>query len=49
MTRSIGSRFVLEARERAELARHLGRGRVGDAGHDGGERAGTCARPSVES
>ena len=30
---------LLVAREGAELARHLGRGRVGDAGHDRGDRA----------
>jgi hypothetical protein len=32
-------RILLVAREGAELARDLGRGRVGHAGHDGGERA----------
>ena len=30
---------LLEARERPELLRHLGGGRVADAGHDRGERA----------
>jgi hypothetical protein len=30
---------LLIAREGAELGRHLGRGRIGDAGHDRGERA----------
>jgi hypothetical protein len=39
---------LLVAGEGAELARHLGRGRIGDAGHDRGQRAGE-ARPSSES
>ncbi len=30
---------LLVARESAELRRHLGRGRIADAGHDGRERA----------
>ena len=34
---------LLVAGEGAELARHLGRGRVGDAGHDRGQRAGERA------
>ena len=33
----------LEIRERTKLARHFGRGRIGDAGHDGGQRAGNGA------
>ena len=34
-----------KAREGAELAGHLGRGAIGDAGHDGGQRAGQ--RPAL--
>ena len=34
-----GLAVLLVAGEGAELLGHLGRGRVGDAGHDGGERA----------
>ena len=37
ITRSIDCGVGLVAVEGAELARHFGRGRIGDAGHDGGE------------
>ena len=38
MTRSMLVGVAVVVREGAELAGHFGRGRIGDAGHDGGER-----------
>ena len=45
MTRSMCLRVPGIAGEGAELARHLGRGGIGDAGHDGGERAAQARGP----
>ena len=40
MTRSMWSRVAVVVGEGAELGGHFGRGGIGDAGHDRGERAG---------